>query len=43
LELVLVSAIVTEMEISRLWLLVAGMVWVTCWDGRMVNGQGMLC
>ena len=32
----------TEMEIARLWLLVAGMLWVGCWSGQNANGQGML-
>ena len=33
----------TEMEIPRLWLVVAGILWVMCWSGQKANGQqGML-
>ena len=37
-----VCVFTTEMGIARLWLLVAGMLWVMCWSGRMANGQSML-
>jgi len=32
----------TEMEFTRLWLLVAYMLWVMCWSGQNANGQSML-
>ena len=33
----------TEMEIARLRLVVAGILWVMCWSGQKANGQqGML-
>jgi len=32
----------TEMGISKLWRLVAGMLWVLCWGGQNANGQSTL-
>jgi len=29
------------MGIARLWLLVAGMLWVLCWSGHQATGQGV--
>ena len=34
-----VCVFTAEMGIARLWLLVAGMLWVLCWSGQRANGQ----